>query len=142
MTERSSEIKTTFIFKELKFWVSRGKVCKDWARLLPNLYEYPLDSQKFKKHACGRWAGRVLFPARLPRGERPRRVAEGKTYSIRKLYFLGGGGGFAECAGGLSPQHRLGRSPKRYNKNRQRISYPMPKPSSLTTTKPKGCQKD
>jgi len=49
---------------------------------LPNLYEYPLDSQKFKKHACGRWAGMVLFPARLPRGERPRRVAEGNLWGV------------------------------------------------------------
>ena len=73
------------ICKELKFWVSRGKLCKDWACFLPNLYEYPLDSQKFKKQACGRWAGRVLFPARLPRGERPRRVAEGKLNAILKL---------------------------------------------------------
>ena len=85
MTERSSEIQTTFVFKELKFGVSRGKVCKDWARFLHNLYEYPLDSPKFKKNACGRWAGRVLFPARLPRGERPRRVAEGKLNGILKL---------------------------------------------------------
>ena len=108
MTERSSEIQTALIFKELKFWVSRGKVCKDWARLLPNLYEYPLDSQKFKKHACGRWAGRVLFPARLPRGERPRRVAEGKTYSIRNLYFLGGGADLPSARGGSPHSTGLG----------------------------------
>ena len=85
MRKRSSEIQTTFVFKELKFWVSRWKVCKDWERLFPNLYEYHLDSQNFKKNACGRWAGRVLFPARLPRGERPRRVAEGKLNAILKL---------------------------------------------------------
>ena len=103
MTERSSEIKTTFIFKELKFWVSRGKVCKDWARLLPNLYEYPLDSQKFKKHACGRWAGRVLFPARLPRGERPPEGRRRQNLFDKKIIFFRRGGGFAECAGGGSP---------------------------------------
>lgn len=50
--------------------MSRGKFCKDWECFFPNLYEYPLDSQKFKKHACGRGAGRVLSPAPLPRGER------------------------------------------------------------------------
>nr|DAN84407.1 MAG TPA: hypothetical protein [Inoviridae sp.] len=42
----------------MKFWVSRGKFCKDWECFFPNLYEYPLDSQRFKKHACGRWAGK------------------------------------------------------------------------------------
>lgn len=88
--------------------MSRGKVCKDWACFLPNLYEYPLDSQKFKKHACGRWAGRVLFPARLPRGERPRRVAEGKTYSIRNLYFLGGGAVLPSARGGTPHSTGLG----------------------------------
>mgnify|MGYP001678786847 FL=1 len=64
------------IFKELKFWVSMGKVCKDWACFLPNLYEYPIDSQKFKKYACVRGAGRGLSPAPLPRGERRRRQKE------------------------------------------------------------------
>lgn len=93
--------------------MSRGKVCKDWACFLPNLYEYPLDSQKFKKHACGRWAGRVLFPARLPRGERPRRVAEGKTYSIRNLYFLGGGGAVLPSARGALPTAPAWAKPKR-----------------------------
>lgn len=56
--------------------MSRGKVCKDWECFFPNLYEYPLDPQKFKKHACGRGAGRVLSPAPLPRGERRRRQKE------------------------------------------------------------------
>ena len=56
--------------------MSRGKFCKDWECFYPNLYEYPLDSQKFKKHACGRGAGKVLFPAPLPRGERRRRQKE------------------------------------------------------------------
>lgn len=65
-----------FFIWELKFWVSRGKFCKDWECFFPNLYEYPLDSQRFKKHACVRGAGEVLFPAPLPRGERRRRQKE------------------------------------------------------------------
>jgi hypothetical protein len=64
MTERSSEIQTAFIFKELGFKESRGKVCKDWARLLHNLYEYPLYSLKHKSTlVVGGQEGFYLLPA-------------------------------------------------------------------------------
>jgi len=44
---------------------------------------------KAQNHACGRWAGRVLFPDRLPRGERPRRVAEGKYKHLSNFILFG-----------------------------------------------------
>ncbi|WP_250578888.1 hypothetical protein [Neisseria subflava] len=53
--KRSFVFRRPFLFGNWEFWVSRGKVCKDWECFFPNLYEYPLDSQKFKKHAW--WEG-------------------------------------------------------------------------------------
>lgn len=64
MKEGSSEIQTTFIFKELGFKESRGKFCKDWARLLHNLYEYPLYSLKHKSTlVVGGQEGFYFLPA-------------------------------------------------------------------------------
>nr|DAJ77619.1 MAG TPA: hypothetical protein [Inoviridae sp.] len=46
------------------FKESRGKVCKDWARILPNLYEYPLYSLKHKRTlVVGGQEGFYFLPA-------------------------------------------------------------------------------